>query len=860
MSARFIPALVLVLAACSTGTAQVVYPAAPDAYDVEFRYRIRTDRDERIRQYRAMEADLEKLGFKQVRVPNDDLEVFDPLAEMKVGSIPSKNIRALVDLPAVKTVIARKAGEKLPVDAKKPIQVRMAIPKNLSGREQRMLHEQTVAHLGLLGFVESIGYQHDGFGTIRGAIPAGVIPSLLKDLRTLPGGWLFSGSAKASLPAPFNSNVPLRFIEVLPDLPADAVSFAPATNLGKLTAELKAIVDDPAQADKPLVIEAIFEGDLGTSARDERIALKTLATGSSVEGFVGRVATIRVPKASLALKVAEYWEVRHLRLPRMATETAKPVVDSKAVADFLKASNLGELHKRGYDGTGVRIVVLASEFPGLAAMIGKELPASTKLFDLTGEVRPTMEPLPAVPGRVGTGTATALAASAAAPKAKITCVRIDPASFHQPFTVAQAVVGELGFSAALVTRAEEMTVLADRLLADRRGAVERYRKAFSNLTDDVKAKKERDDAAAELTGVQKREAEFKALTDRFAVLKVGLENLSGAGIVINTLVWETGHPHDGLSDLSQYLERKFAVGAARSAIKASKRVPAPAWIQAGSISTGQIWAGAFLDRDDNGTMEFTRSNAIPAKRWTPELNFFNYTATDGKARAALPKDLKIRVSLQWREPHNENAFLPVEPAFPFRLRLLRQVDSDAKVHATDDFVEVARSVGDPVRLTSTPGSGTYEASFDVVLPADGVYALRVEGGLAAPTQIKAIQQGLEIRPRIMVEILDTAQAGKGSVRFETYAPAGVGVGIPGDSTAALTIGQAGSVTGSGPGIAISGKPDLLAPNAGYAGGLAASVLTAGVRPAGMIRALALQPGAPLVLPKEWIESLTPKGR
>ena len=44
---------------------------------------------------------------------------------------------------------------------------------------------------------------------------------------------------------------------------------------GKLTAELKAIVDDPAQADKPLVLEAIFESDLGTSNRDERIALRT---------------------------------------------------------------------------------------------------------------------------------------------------------------------------------------------------------------------------------------------------------------------------------------------------------------------------------------------------------------------------------------------------------------------------------------------------------------------------------------------------------------------------------------------------------------------------------------------------------
>ena len=136
---------------------------------------------------------------------------------------------------------------------------------------------------------------------------------------------------------------------------------------------------------------------------------------------------------------------------------------------------------------------------------------------------------------------------------------------------------------------------------------------------------------------------------------------------------------------------------------------------------------------------------------------------------------------------------------------------------------------------------------------------------------------MEIRPRVVVEIIDPMRAAKGTVRFETYAPLGGGVGIPGDASAALTIGQAAastpmiaaSVTGTGPGVALSGKPDLLtvgewmglsgtAIGAGYAGGLAASVLTAGVRPAGLIQALGLKPGSPLVLPQSWIGTLTPR--
>ena len=225
-------------------------------------------------------------------------------------------------------------------------------------------------------------------------------------------------------------------------------------------------------------------------------------------------------------------------------------------------------------------------------------------------------------------------------------------------------------------------------------------------------------------------------------------------------------------------------------------------------------------------MVFTYAVLTAVGTWTPELNFLQYAAVDSQPVASLPKDLRVRVSVQWREPHNENAFLPEEPAFLLRLRLLKQVDPDAKLHATDDFVEVARSVGAPVRLASTNGSGTYEASFDVVLPADGVYALRVEGGLAAAGQVQALKRGLEIRPRIVVELLDTAQAAKGTVRFETYAPTGGGVGIPGDSPAALTIGQSSaaeptkalSVTGTGPGVALSGKPDLLTTGGGFGTG------------------------------------------
>ena len=220
MSVRLSSILLLLLAATSA-PGQVVAPPKPESYDVEFRYRIRADRDERIRQYRAMTAELEKLGFDQARTKNDDLEILDPTAELKSGTIPGKNAQSLTGIDAIRTVIVRPAGAKAAEDAKKPLQVRIGIPLNFTGREQRILHGQTVAHLAALGFVEAAGYRHDNFATMRGTLPAGVIPQLLKDLRTLPGGWLFSANPRDALPAPFGTTVPIRFVEVLADFPVD---------------------------------------------------------------------------------------------------------------------------------------------------------------------------------------------------------------------------------------------------------------------------------------------------------------------------------------------------------------------------------------------------------------------------------------------------------------------------------------------------------------------------------------------------------------------------------------------------------------------------------------------------------------
>jgi len=843
--------------------AQPIKPAAPEKYDVQFRYRIHTDRDERIRQFKAMTEFLQKLDFAKNEKLDDDLDIFDPTAELFTGTISGANGFKLLEQPSIRTVILTPAGQKWPEDAKAPVQVRMYLASEHTGSVQRLFHEQTVERLNLLGFVEALGYDHGGNTIVRGTIPSGKLPRLLKDLRTLPGGWFAADTPREQLPLPLRALLPIRLIEVLPDFPADQAPALPAYVPSKLDPDVRAIAEDAMKQMNPLVVEVILEERPDTTSRTARTALQRLAEGALIEGIVGLVATVRVQRASDLEALARSPMVRNIRLPRAGGETAR--TSDATAKDFLTTSHLKDLQAKGFRGAGAKAIIIASDFPDYANM----LPKSLKYLDLTGEVNPAVSPLPVL--RVGSGTAAAVAFHEAAPQAELTLVRVDSAAFHQLLTVTRAVLGETGFSEGQLARLEEMGVEQDRLAARRRLAIEEYRQAFADLSDDEKAAMRRIDATAAFKVLQTDELKFKGIVDRFLAIRNALEALKGTNVVVNTLAWESGHPNDGLSELSQLIELRFARGFRTSAIRAAKGPPPPVWIQAASTALGRTWAGQFLDADDNGVMEFAAPAKLPAKRWTNELNFLQYVPADGTPTPVIPAATKILVSIQWREPHPPDAFLKTEPLLPIKLKLLRQVDPEGKVHSSDDFTEVVQSVNAPARLFYSEGSGAYEATFSVTLPAEGVYALRIEG---LPGKLKFglsdAHIGLETRPRLSVEMLDPTQAAKGNVGFEGYTNNNAGVGISGDSPAAFAMGAKGeSLSGAGPSVLLKVKPELLgsptiagfrgsASAAGYAGGMAACLLELGVRPHDLIRTVGLTPGDELVLSKSWIEALPPR--
>jgi hypothetical protein len=866
--------------------AQVSYPPPAEKSDVHFRYRIRADRDERIRQFREMTSYLKKQGFELTPREDSDLDIFDPTAELMNGTIPTANAKKLLDEGHIQTAIVLPAGMTLPDDGKKLLEVRLLLRSGFAAKEQREFHSQVALHLELLGFRQSASYDHQSYSLLRGSVPAESLFRLLKDLRTQPTGWFGPLISPDLLPLPLRVVSPVRFVEVLPELPTEMIApppapTAPSTSpaIVKLSSDVRQIVEDATASLNPVRVDVILQDYPGNNWRDSRIRLRTAVSTGSIEGLLGLVATVRVGVAAEVIKIAELPEVRSIRLPRSANETGLLLApkNSPLPNQYIAESRLSNLHQAGYRGESVRVVVLASGFPGAAALIGKSLPKSTTILDITGEVHPDLIASPEKAERPGTGTATALAVHAAAPDAQLILVRIDPTAFHQLGTVTRAILGEVGFSIALQTRSEEFISRAEVLDNRRRQASEEYRKAFSDLSDEEAQTKRREAAAATLEKVLNDERQFKSVVERFATLKTGLEQLKGVGVVVNTLTWDTGYPQDGLSEISRLLEDRFTPKPVESALRLNKQPAVPLWVQPASIGLGQVWAGPFLDSDNNGIMEFAPETVkIPAKRWTRELNFLGFAPNDGQPTlGVLPAGAKIRVTAAWREPHDPDGFLLNEPVFPLNLRLFKQVDPEAKQRSSDDLLEVGFSSGIPARLVKTAGSGAFEQTLEVTIPSDGVYALRLEGSFRVDYDIPALKQKVEIYPRVVIEAADNATAAKGRPIFQSYVQNRAGVGMPGDATSVITVGtlENANLTGTGPGIVLRIKPELLvnsvyanggvngsgtAISAGYAGGAAASLLSAGVRASDLVRTVGLKPGQALVIPEDLLQRLPGK--
>ncbi|MBX9584500.1 MAG: hypothetical protein K2X87_29720, partial [Gemmataceae bacterium] len=402
-------AALLALFIAGPAAAQVKYPPRPETVEVQFRYRIRADRTERVREFRELTAYLDKIGFVRTRLPDDETDILDPTAERMAGTIPSRNVLDLLKDPRVRTVLFQPTGFKLPDDQAQPVSLRIGLPTGYLPVDQQRLHGQVVAQLGRLGFREAVGYDTAGYSLVRGDLPAGNVSRLLKDLRQEPAGWFAPDAPAAILPAPLRDTIPVRWVELLPDPPLTPFSpQAVADNRAKFTPGLRAVLDDPAAAGKPVRAEVVYDHRPDVTELDAlRTRLRAVYTGpggvsATLEGAAGQVLTIDFLKPADAEAFAGEPGVVYLRRPTRATETVGPVTpgpDAPTADKLLAAARLGAFHAKGYRGQKTRIVVVATDFPGLRSWLGFRFVGPdlrpVAVIDLTAEYSREFLPAPA---------------------------------------------------------------------------------------------------------------------------------------------------------------------------------------------------------------------------------------------------------------------------------------------------------------------------------------------------------------------------------------------------------------------------------------------------------------------------------
>lgn len=819
-------------------------PPPPAAYGVVVRYQINAFQNERIAQFNEMLKALTAAGFKRDASdePPEDEAANAQQTRLK-GTVPSAAVRQLLRQRHVRSVLLVPAGEKLPADPNQAVRVHVELASGFPPARQQMLHAQVGEVLAVLKFNEAVGYDDRAATRMVGSLPVGQLDLVLNDLR--------ANAAGEKMPAPFATINPIRGIEVLPGLPLPAAR--PATTAApagqeKLSDDLRAVVADKARAEQPLRFEVLLSAVPASGDKSWQRALRLAAPGLAIEGQLGTVITV-MAMPNQAGNLAALPTVVGARLPRTATVAEVPA--NADLAGSLKATGLDRLHGKGFRGKGTRIAVIGADFRGWRELVGKDLPAGTRLIDLTRERNRTVE-ADALAAGAGPGQATLFArvAAKAAPEAQLVLLRVDPAAPYMVQSIARAINGETARSLALEQRGLELD--EDRALFDfqRRELVEERRAVFANLRQEPESQQRLEDYEKKQAAFDAAERDYSQRLQRYLAHEKDLLDLKGVRVVANSLAWDAGHPAGGASALSRSFD--------------DSPICAALWLQAAGKKSA-AWTALFRDANGNGAMEFAGpATPLPADSWTSELNFLSWRGLDDKEVRDLPAGARVRATVVWREAHDpelqrigQDPF--AQPLSPLKLVILRQADPSGNKQPADDLEVVAQSVGAPRRLGKTPSSGTFEQSVEWKVEKAGRYAVRVEGRISDSSRpgsmptLPALRRGGEVRPRIVLETLH----GAGTVSWRDFVGDSGVFGMPADAKTVVTVDTGTALLARDE---LTTKPDLIAPpgvaSDGVAvalgAGLAASTRTAGAPLNGWLRELDLRPGAPLTVPERWL--------
>jgi hypothetical protein len=915
--------LFLLLVAPTASAQMPKQPKPPAKYRVDLRYDIPAPRDAHVAQYDALIDFLEKLGFEfdppLAQRPEADREDRGK-NRMQGWIVPTKARRLLESISVASVMLIPDDFKLAEAPPEQPVWIRLELPSGLATDRQRELWEQVRAMLTLQQFREAVAYDHRGysgkpFSRLVGTVPFARLDNLLKDLRTQPGGWLAPAMPQAELPLPLRDLNPLRIIEVLREKEPIKVIAEPEPRspdyLEKISPDLWELVKLPEPPTGRIRVQIGFVGNLSEQDPSWRQGLAQAVPGFLVEGQLGQFVTGLVSIGQIKT-LASLQNVSVVRLPRLTRVDADPALKQPGDnAKVLAQSGVAELHKLGARGQGVALGIIDTDFRGWQELVkAGKLPATTRLVDLTAERDRDLvpAPYPGEPDQPGHGTLCAQAAAVAAPAAQIVLIRTDLIAPYQ----LREIVGYIAsgnYSPTIEARRDDVVLARAKLrLEAKKLAMERER-VLNNFDDETELRdrygflgpafawiySERQwshDRMAYFAKLERELGERQQRLDRFLAT---VDSLRGIAIVASPFVWSDGFPLGALSPLSRWFELTATTSR-------------PLWFQAVGNKRSQAWSGDFRSVAGQPALDFAPGVAPMKGRWTNELNFLAWQPHRALRQRDLPEKAQLRLSVQWREPHDPDYFLrPGEedfyrkPLASLKLVLLRQRDPEAKEVPADLFEIVAQSSGLPQRLEHQPAGSIYEISLDVTLDKPGRYALRVERQpdaqwvvgldprrkqpvlakldglnpigirpLGTPV-LPALAQDWELRPRLFVETIDETVRPQGRVVFNDFWTDAGTVGMPADARGVISVGAADldgkprpeSTTGSIPFVDLSHRPTLLAYDAlqlnggtalgssvanGYAAGTAAALLSAGL-PREQLRAwLATQDGKVLRVP------------
>jgi hypothetical protein len=827
-------------------------------------YRIHAPVSQRVAQFRELTSYLASIGFVKdpgpVTEPEDSDEVY------MTGIIAARDAAKILAGAHVQAILLVPKDFRLPSEDQR-VKVELTLVRVATPPRQRLLADQVRVQLTEEGFRESIGYDNRGQTRIVGTMPARDLRRLLEDLRWQDSGWLAPQTPVQQLPEPLRDTWPVDIVKVLPQInveqgaiPAQsAEQGAQDVALNKISPALRAQIGRAQSARIEVVVGGTANGEMPAWTQN----LEVLVPGAFIEGQAGPLFSIRA-RTDLAPALARLPDVVNVRLPRPADPES---LIGEGVAEnqpLLQKTGLARLHAQGARGQGTRIGIIATDFRGFEKFVGRQLPKDLQWLDLTAECNPNLEPSPSTAGSdpVGHGTRCALAAALAAPSARLVLIRVDPDAPFQLLQIARYAQGEIFSTGCLEERNRELMAEGKRLEQAQDRLLEERKLILDSFGQDAESVKRRETLFKNQEELTKQVRKLEARQDRYFKLLADLQGLKNLQIAASTLVWSDGYPVNGDSGLSRSLDDQPPCRTI--------------WFQSAGNTRGQTWTGQFRDFDGNGVMEFAPpvARALPG-RWTTELNFLGWLDPGSKPTQELPAG-KLRVSVQWSEPHeigvNPDLYQP--SLVNLRLLILRQRDPSGTKLPTDDLELIAASAGLPERLTQSPNLGIYCQNVEFTVSQPGRYAVRLEGRVPAtlrPSPLPTLPgQAVhwELWPRLLVEARGETAGGAARPIFFDYATDLGNLGMPADARHVASVGavnlagvrQPYSAGGPPAGQRLHAKPELLsfdqlrlalggiAQSQGtgiatsFAAGAASSLLSAGSPPVSIRNQLFAKPG------------------